>query len=97
MQHKVYIPMPIDTADVEIGQDILELAELLARNTHEVWAANKIREGWKYGPVLDRDARTHPSLVAYEELPESEKDYDRRTSQETLKVLIRLGYQIERA
>ena len=97
MQHKVYIPMPIDTADVEIGQDILELAELHARNTHEVWAANKIREGWKYGPVLDRDARTHPSLVAYEELPESEKDYDRRTSQETLKVLIRLGYQIERA
>ena len=64
MQHKVYVPMPIDTADVEIGQDILELAELLARNTHEVWAANKIREGWKYGPVLDRDARTHPSLVA---------------------------------
>ena len=97
MQHKVYVPMPIDTADVEIGQDILELAELLARNTHEVWAANKIREGWKYGPVLVRDARAHPSLVAYEELPESEKDYDRRTSQETLKVLIRLGYRIERA
>lgn len=93
---KKYIPQPIDTSDVEVGKDVLELAEILAKNTHDVWAAGKLNEGWKYDEKLDREQKTHPLLVPYEELAESDKDYDRRTSLETLKLLIKLGYKIEK-
>lgn len=41
-------------------------------------------------------AKTHPCLIPYEELTEIEKDYDRRTSQETIKALISMWYKISR-
>lgn len=93
---KAYVPKPIDTSDVEVGKDITDLAEKLAENTHEVWAAGKLAEGWKYDEKLDREKKTHPLLVPYGELAESDKDYDRRTSLETLKLLMKLGYKIEK-
>lgn len=91
---KNYIPTPIDTSDVTVNKDIIELAELLASNTHDVWARGRMDEGWVYGEKLDRENKIHPLLVPYDELSESEKDYDRRTSLETLKLLIKLGYSI---
>lgn len=91
-----YIPDPIDTSDVVVGKDIMELAEKLAENTHEVWAQGKLDDGWTYGETLDREKKTHPLLIPYEELTEGDKDYDRRTSLETLKLLIKLGYRIEK-
>ncbi len=91
-----YIPDPIDTSDVVVGKDIMELAEKLAENTHEVWAQGKLDDGWAYGETLDREKKTHPLLIPYDELTEGDKDYDRRTSLETLKLLIKLGYRIEK-
>jgi RyR domain len=48
--------------------------------------------------VLHRDyqAKKHPRLVSYEELPESEKEYDRHAAMGTLKAMLALGYRIER-
>lgn len=89
-----YVPEPIDTSDVEVGAEVLAVAELLAENTHEVWAKGRADEGWVYGEKLDREKKIHPLLVPYSELPESEKEYDRRTSIETLKLLIKLGVKI---
>ena len=77
-----------------LSEDIMELCEALARNTHEVWSESRIREGWSYGERRDDEKKHHPCLVPYEELPESEKDYDRNTSLETLKLIIKLGYKI---
>jgi len=91
-----YIPKPIDTSDVVLSKDILELAELIAKNVHEVWAESRIKEGWKYGEKKDSDLKTNPCLIPYEELPESEKDYDRNTALETLKLIIKLGYKVEK-
>jgi ryanodine receptor 2 len=54
-------------------------------------------EGWCYGLRRDEEEKTHPSLVPYDELPEPEKEYDRSTAMETLKVLLALGYRIEKA
>ena len=51
-------------------------ADIIARNAHEVWARNKMDNGWKYGPVRDNDAKIHPMLVPYDMLPDSEKEYD---------------------
>ena len=91
---KTYTPKPIDTSDVTIPEELRELGEYLALNTHEVWARQRISEGWQYGETLDRDAKTHPDLVPYDQLTDSEKQYDRNTSMETLKVILSLGYRI---
>ncbi len=93
MDRKPYIPHPIDTSAVEVGPDLLELAELLARNTHEVYVQGRLAEGWTLGP-RDDGRKTNPTLVPYEDLSETEKDYDRRTSMETLKVILSLGYRL---
>lgn len=92
----MYTPKPTDTSGVELPGDLIELAEALARNVHDVWAAARIAEGWTYGPVRDDANRRTPCLVPYDELPESERDYDRRTSQETLRYIISRGFKIEK-
>lgn len=93
---KIYTPKPIDTVNVKLPAELHNLAEEIARNVHEVWAANRIKEGWKYGPTRDDLKKTHPCLVPYEQLPDSEKDYDRATSQETLKLILKLGFKIKK-
>ncbi|MDR1341954.1 MAG: Ryanodine receptor Ryr [Prevotellaceae bacterium] len=91
-----YIPQPLDTGKVELSADLLELTELLARNTHEVWAQQRLAEGWRYGAARNDIEKLHPCLVAYEDLPENEKEYDRNTAMETLKVIKSLGFKIEK-
>jgi len=92
----MYTPTPIGTDQVTLSQDIKDLAEVLAKNTHDVWATGRIKEGWIYGDVRDDIKKTHPCLVPYEDLPESEKEYDRATSLETIKVILSLGYVIRK-
>jgi hypothetical protein len=96
MEEKMYSPKPIDTSNIKLSDDIIALSESLAKNTHDVWGAGRIAEGWTYGNARDDKNKTHPCLVPYEELPESEKEYDRATSLEILKVIVSLGYTISR-
>ena len=91
-----YNPKPLDTSRVELSADLLELTEVLAKNTHEVWATQRLAEGWKYGPERNDAEKLHPCLVAYEDLPENERDYDRNTAMEALKVIRKLGFKIEK-
>ncbi|HEX5736352.1 MAG TPA: RyR domain-containing protein [Blastocatellia bacterium] len=90
-----YKPKPIDTTGVKLSDDIVELTELLAKNAHDIWAQQRMAEGWRYGPERSDARKEHPSLVPYEELSESEKEYDRNAAIETLKAIIALGYRIE--
>lgn len=90
----MYNPSPINTDKIKLNKEILELSEILAKNTHEVWAKGRIDEGWTYGEKRDDILKTHPGLVPYEELSEEEKEYDRRTSEETLKLIIKAGFKI---
>lgn len=89
-----YMPAPRDTSGVRLTGEMSALTEELAKNTHEVWAAQRIVEGWRYGPCRDEERREHPGLVPYEDLPDSEKDYDRSTALETLRLILSLGYRI---
>ena len=91
-----YTPQPLDTSKIELSSDLLKLTEVLAKNTHEVWAALRLSEGWQYGKERSDTQKLHPCLVSYEDLPENEKEYDRNTAIETLKVIINLGYKIEK-
>ncbi|MBO7217984.1 MAG: Ryanodine receptor Ryr [Clostridia bacterium] len=92
----MYKPNPIDTKDIILSEDLIELTEKIAENVHEVWAAGRINEGWKYGPVRDDAKKETPCLVPYNELSEVEKDYDRNTAFETLRLIVSLGYEIKR-
>lgn len=96
MKMNEYRPQPVDTTGIELPAELLPLVEEMARNVHEVWASNRISHGWTYGPERDDKLRTHPCLVAYDELPEEEKDYDRATSQETLRFILRSGFSIRK-
>ena len=91
-----YIPNPADTSSQEIPVELNPLIEEMAKIVHEVWAKNRMAEGWTYGPVRDDALKHHPCLVPYEDLPESEREYDRATSQETLKLILKLGFTISR-
>jgi ryanodine receptor 2 len=90
-----YIPCPIDIGDVDLPPELTGLTERLAANAHDNWALQRLRDGWRYGSKRDDAARTHPCLLPYEQLPESEKEYDRRTAIETLKAVLALGYRIQ--
>ena len=92
----IYIPKPISTEDVELAKDILELSEQIAENVHEVWAASRMSEGWTYGKERNDALKQHPCLIPYDELPETEKDYDRNTAMQTLKLIQKLGYTIKK-
>ena len=91
-----YSPQPIDTSAISLNADLRQLQELLARNAHEVWAQQRIAEGWKYGHLRNDINKEHPCLVPYENLPESEKEYDREMALQTLKVILSLGYKVEK-
>ncbi|MDE7386465.1 MAG: Ryanodine receptor Ryr [Muribaculaceae bacterium] len=94
--NKEYVPKPVETSDVKLPDELLPLIEEMARNVHEVWAQGRMADGWTYGPVRDDADKKHPCLVPYEELPESEKEYDRATSQETLKLILKSGFSISK-
>lgn len=93
---KDYIPKPIDTSDIELPEELNSLLEAMAKNVHEVWAQTRIAHGWKYGPERNDAEKRHPMLIPYEDLPEEEKVYDRNTSVETLKLILKLGFIIDK-
>ena|SRR5579871_717366 len=89
-----YIPKPIDTSAVQLPDDLLELAERLAKNAHDVWARRKLDDQWTLGPLDDKDGKKHPDLIPYERLSEDKKQYDRDIATETIKAILALGYAI---
>ena len=86
----------MDTNDTLLPEDLNVLIEQLAKNVHEVWARNRIEQGWTYGKERSDSLKQHPCLIPYEELPEVEKDYDRDTAIETLKLISKLGFKISK-
>lgn len=93
---KQYKPKPIDTKDIVLPTELNNLIEEMSKNVHEVWAETRISQGWTYGEERNDAEKKHPCLVPYEELPEKEKEYDRNTSVETIKLILKLGFKISR-
>ena len=91
---KTYLPQPVDTSQVELPQELIDLGEAIAENVHDVWAQGRLSEGWTYGPQRDDTHLRHPDLVPYCALPESEKEYDRLMALNTIKLVQKLGFQI---
>ena len=91
-----YIPEPMDLSSVDLPESLIQLSERIAENVHEVWAKARIDEGWTYGEKRDDIHKKHPCLVPYDELPEEEKEYDRNTAMNTIKMVKKLGFRIEK-
>ena len=96
MNEGSYTPRPIPTEGVELSEDLIALRERLAEHLHDIWALGRMKEGWIHGPQRDDNAKTHPCLVPYADLPESEKEYDRAAALATLRAILSLGYRINR-
>ncbi len=92
----MYKPNPIETSNVKLPKDLLELTEKIAENVHENWSKGRLADGWVYGETRNDEKKTTPCLVPYSELTEEEKEYDRNTAIQTLKLIVALGYRIEK-
>ena len=91
-----YKPEPMNTSAITLPPEVSGLADFLSKNVHEVWAAQKVQDGYTYGPTDSKVLKTHPNLVPYEQLSEADREYDRNTALETIKVLIKLGFVIRK-
>lgn len=94
MNNNTYNPSPANLDNIELPTTLNKLIEQLAENVHDVWAQSRIDEGWTFGTERNDEKKTHPCLVPYNQLPETEKNYDRNTAINSLKLVIKLGYQI---
>lgn len=92
----MYTPKPIKTDNVKLPDELVELMEKIAENVHENWAELRISEGWTYGEQRDDVKKTTPCLIPFSELSDSEKEYDVKTAEETLKLIVSLGYEIKK-
>lgn len=52
-----YLPRPLDLDMVVLPNSLEGLVDQLAENTHNIWAASRIREGWTYGKANVRTRR----------------------------------------
>ena len=93
---KTYKPQPLDTSDVDFPMELTELIEQMSENVHEVWSQSRISQGRTFGDERNDELKQHPCLVPYDQLPEAEKEYDRNTSVETIKLILKLGFKITR-
>ncbi len=89
-----YDPKPLKTCAVELPVEIAPIIERLAEHNHDIWARQRMADGWTWGPQRDDTRKQHPCLVPFDELPESERVYDRNAAIETLKTIVSLGYEI---
>ena len=90
-----YQPHPIDTARVTLPASLAPLVEQLAEHNHDIWARQRIADGWILGEKRDDQAKHHPDLIPYADLSDGEKQYDRNSVIETLKAIVALGHRIE--
>lgn len=91
-----YRPKPVDTSMIDLGP-LLHLGDMLARNCHDMWALERLKQGWQYGPTRDDARKRHPNLVPYKLLSVEEQAFDYRSSLETLKTIVFMNYTIVRS
>ncbi|XP_059908188.1 ryanodine receptor 3-like isoform X1 [Gadus macrocephalus] len=95
MMSNGYKPTPLDLSDIKLspGQELL--VDKLAENAHNVWAKDRIKQGWTYGIQQDVKSKRNPRLVPYALLDERTKKSNRDSLREAIRTLIGYGYNIE--
>ncbi|GBG24003.1 Ankyrin repeat domain-containing protein 1 [Hondaea fermentalgiana] len=88
-------PTPLDTSIVRLSASTESLARRLARNMHNVWCKIKLEQGWQYSRTRDDARKLHPALVPFENLAPEDAKYNTHMCQETVKLIILLGFRLE--
>ena len=70
--------------------------EDMAEAAHQVWMEGKLRAGWTYAPVTNKEAKQHSCLIPYAELNEPDKESDRDLVRGIPAILEKAGYEIKR-
>ena len=89
-----YQPQSIATSHFSLPQELSAATERLVENANDLWIADRMVRCWMHGLQRADANKFHPCLVPYDQLPESEKRFDRRAATGTLKAILKLGYRI---
>ncbi|XP_071161899.1 ryanodine receptor-like [Mytilus edulis] len=95
LQSNGYKPAPLDLSYVTLNELMEDLVELLAENTHNVWAKDRIKHNWTYGTYEDLHNKRSPHLVPYNKVDDSIKKANRDQANQTVKTLLAYGYNLE--
>ncbi|XP_050555799.1 ryanodine receptor isoform X12 [Spodoptera frugiperda] len=95
MQSNGYKPAPLDLSAVTLTPKMDELVDQLAENTHNLWARERIQQGWTYGLNEDPDMHRSPHLVPYPKVDDAIKKANRDTASETVRTLLVYGYNLD--
>ena len=95
LQSNGYKPAPLDLSAIELTQKMEELVDLLSENTHNLWAKERIGQGWTYGLNEDSECKRSPHLLPYTYVDEAIKIANRNTASETVRTLLVYGYILD--
>ncbi|KAJ8309071.1 hypothetical protein KUTeg_013945 [Tegillarca granosa] len=95
LQSNGYKPAPLDLNAVQMNSKMEELVDILAENTHNVWAKDRIKHGWTYGLFEDPSSKRSPHLVPYEKVDPHIKKRNRETGNDVVRTLLAYGYELE--
>uniref|UniRef100_A0A8C3VGZ6 Ryanodine receptor 3 n=1 Tax=Catharus ustulatus TaxID=91951 RepID=A0A8C3VGZ6_CATUS len=95
MMSNGYKPAPLDLSEVKLLPSQEFLVDRLAENAHNVWAKDRIKQGWTYGIQQDLKNKRNPRLVPYALLDERTKKSNRDSLREAVRTFAGYGYSIE--
>ncbi|KAG8123547.1 hypothetical protein E2320_018933 [Naja naja] len=90
-----YKPAPMDLSCIKLTPSQESMVDKLAENAHNVWARDRIRQGWTYGIQQDVKNRRNPRLVPYTLLDDRTKKSNKDSLREAVRTLISYGYNLE--
>ncbi|XP_071832667.1 ryanodine receptor 2-like isoform X4 [Apostichopus japonicus] len=90
-----YKPAPYNLSTVSVTPKMTRLVEQLAENAHNVWARDRMEQGWTYGLAEDGTYRRNPQLIPYSQLDDGAKKLNRDTASETVRTILGFGYTLE--
>ncbi|NXC05808.1 RYR2 protein, partial [Orthonyx spaldingii] len=90
-----YKPAPMDLSFIKLTPSQEAMVDKLAENAHNVWARDRIRQGWTYGIQQDVKNRRNPRLVPYALLDDRTKKSNKDSLREAVRTLIGYGYNLE--
>ncbi|KAL5105243.1 Ryanodine receptor 2 [Taenia crassiceps] len=94
-QSNGYKPQPLDLSAIRLSSRLETLVDELAENTHNIWAKDRIHQGWTYGSTEDNTQKRSPHLVPYSEVNSTIKKMNRESATDAVKTLLAYGYVIE--
>ncbi|NWT08499.1 RYR2 protein, partial [Vireo altiloquus] len=90
-----YKPAPMDLSFIKLTPSQEAMVDKLAENAHNVWARDRIRQGWTYGIQQDVKNRRNPRLVPYALLDDRTKKSNKDSLREAVRTLLGYGYHLE--